>query len=206
MRVGEPPPARPSGLPRDRDAVLREILEPVVVARHLHQRHPVVVKLAPVRHPHLQYRPPWKGIRPGSTASKWPECSTKRREYSVCWTPPAGQARLRNRVGGVLVVYRRMSGLLMRHLVGRGPAVPSRLSVRFPASLPAARSLRRPPRRSSRSSPSIFSSGSSIRRSSKPAQLDGRLWPAGVPSSSTPASCLGSGPSPAGATTSTSAR
>ena len=34
--------ARPSGLPRDRDPVLREILERVVVARHLHQLYPVV--------------------------------------------------------------------------------------------------------------------------------------------------------------------
>ena len=37
------------------------------------------------------------------------------------WTPPDGQARIRNRVGGSLVRYCRMSGLLMRPLLAAGP-------------------------------------------------------------------------------------
>ena len=37
------------------------------------------------------------------------------------WTPPDGQARLQNRVGGSLVRYCRMSGLLMRPLLAAGP-------------------------------------------------------------------------------------
>ena len=37
------------------------------------------------------------------------------------WTPPDGQARIRNRVGGSLVRYCRMSGLLMQPLLAAGP-------------------------------------------------------------------------------------
>ena len=37
------------------------------------------------------------------------------------WTPPGGQARIQNRVGGSLVRYCRMSGLLMRPLLAAGP-------------------------------------------------------------------------------------
>ena len=37
------------------------------------------------------------------------------------WTPPDGQARFQNRVGGSLVRYCRMSGLLMRPLLAAGP-------------------------------------------------------------------------------------
>ena len=37
------------------------------------------------------------------------------------WTPPGGQARILRRVGGSLVRYCRMSGLLMRLLLAAGP-------------------------------------------------------------------------------------
>ena len=37
------------------------------------------------------------------------------------WTPPDGQARFQNRVGGSLVRYCRMSGLLMQPLLAAGP-------------------------------------------------------------------------------------
>ena len=37
------------------------------------------------------------------------------------WTPPGGQARIQNRVGGSLVRYCRMSGLLMQPLLAAGP-------------------------------------------------------------------------------------
>ena len=42
-------------------------------------------------------------------------------EVAFMWTPPDGQARFQNRVGGSLVRYCRMSGLLMRPLLAAGP-------------------------------------------------------------------------------------
>ncbi len=38
------------------------------------------------------------------------------------WTPPGGQARIQNRVGGSLIRYCRMSGLLMRLLLAADPS------------------------------------------------------------------------------------
>ena len=53
------------------------------------------------------------GVQVGWRNNGWRE--------SRMWTPLGGQAWLRNRVGGSLVRYCRMFGLLMQHSVAAGP-------------------------------------------------------------------------------------